>query len=271
MTNATSASPRGHIFVIAAPSGTGKTTLCRHLLVRDPRLRLSVSHTTRAIRSGEEDGVHYHFVSEKAFRDLDERSAFLEHAAYGDNRYGTSWAAIEAPLEAGEDVVLEIEVQGAEPTAGGGRRWNLKVTIRNLDSRRRWFVLPGRLGAERPVKFQATGRETLRFTEHVRAYMTHFTGPHELYVLPLASGSDAVLSGWTVEGTNGDSQFDVIALNRLRVAGEVVQFDKKVSYELRIANAGATRIASRSDTPVEVELQSKQTLSASLGDAVQTH
>ncbi len=114
MTNATSASPRGHIFVIAAPSGTGKTTLCRHLLVRDPRLRLSVSHTTRAIRSGEEDGVHYHFVSEKAFRDLDERSAFLEHAAYGDNRYGTSWAAIEAPLEAGEDVVLEIEVQGAE-------------------------------------------------------------------------------------------------------------------------------------------------------------
>ncbi|MBW1882497.1 MAG: guanylate kinase, partial [Deltaproteobacteria bacterium] len=114
MTNATSASPRGHIFVIAAPSGTGKTTLCRHLLERDPRLRLSVSHTTRAIRSGEEDGVHYHFVSEKAFRDLDQCNAFLEHAAYGDNLYGTSWAAIEAPLEAGEDVVLEIEVQGAE-------------------------------------------------------------------------------------------------------------------------------------------------------------
>jgi guanylate kinase len=114
MTKATPASPRGHIFVIAAPSGTGKTTLCRQLLERDPRLQLSVSHTTRAMRSGEEDGVHYHFVSEKAFRDLNEENAFLEHAGYGGNLYGTSWAAIEAPLEAGEDVVLEIEVQGAE-------------------------------------------------------------------------------------------------------------------------------------------------------------
>ena len=110
----TPASPRGHIFVIAAPSGTGKTTLCRHLLERDARLRLSVSHTTRPMRSGEEEGVHYHFVSVKAFRDLNERNAFLEHAGYGDNLYGTSLEAIEGPLEAGEDVVLEIEVQGAE-------------------------------------------------------------------------------------------------------------------------------------------------------------
>ena len=113
MTNATSASPRGHIFVIAAPSGTGKTTRCRHRLERDPRLRLSVSHTTRAIRSGEEDGVHYHFVSEKAFRDMDECNAFLEHAVYGCNQDGTRWSALKAPLAAGYVRLVEHGVQGA--------------------------------------------------------------------------------------------------------------------------------------------------------------
>lgn len=104
---------KGHVFVIAAPSGTGKTTLCRHILERDPRLRLSISHTTRSPRSGEQDGVHYHFVSDEAFRALREADGFLEHAEYGGNAYGTSWQAIEVPLDAGDDVVLEIEVQGA--------------------------------------------------------------------------------------------------------------------------------------------------------------
>ena len=103
----------GHVFVVAAPSGTGKTTLCRGLLAQDEHLRLSISHTTRPRRTGEEDGVHYHFVNDKEFRELVEAGAFLEHAEYGGNAYGSSWAAIEGPLEAGEDVVLEIEVQGA--------------------------------------------------------------------------------------------------------------------------------------------------------------
>lgn len=104
---------KGHVFVIAAPSGTGKTTLCQRMLERDPRLRLSISHTTRKPRTGEQDGVHYHFVSDKAFRELGRADAFLEHAEYGGNVYGTSWQAIEEPLEQGCDVVLEIEVQGA--------------------------------------------------------------------------------------------------------------------------------------------------------------
>jgi guanylate kinase len=104
---------RGHVFVIAAPSGTGKTTICRRLLELDPGLRLSTSHTTRKPRAGERDGVHYHFVSESDFRALVGEGGFLEHAEYGGNVYGTSWKAIEAPLAAGFDVVLEIEVQGA--------------------------------------------------------------------------------------------------------------------------------------------------------------
>lgn len=105
---------RGQIFVIAAPSGTGKTTLCRRILEEDDRLKLSVSHTTRRRRTGERDGEHYHFVSPGEFNELVEQDGFLEHAEYNGNLYGTSWQAIEAPLESGDDVVLEIEVQGAE-------------------------------------------------------------------------------------------------------------------------------------------------------------
>lgn len=108
-----SAGRRGRVFVIAAPSGTGKTTLCRRILERDPGLCLSTSHTTRKPRAGEQDGVHYHFVDAAAFRALVDAGGFLEHAEYGGHVYGTSWAAIEAPLARGHDVVLEIEVQGA--------------------------------------------------------------------------------------------------------------------------------------------------------------
>ena len=103
----------GHVFVIAAPSGTGKTTLCRRILEEDAGLQISVSHTTRAPREGEVNGVHYHFVDTLQFRALNDEKAFLEHAEYGANNYGTSWRAIEEPLARGHDVVLEIEVQGA--------------------------------------------------------------------------------------------------------------------------------------------------------------
>ena len=113
MTAGNHSTAKGHVFVIAAPSGTGKTTVCRHILERDPHLRLSISHTTRKPRSGEKNGVHYHFVSGEEFRELREADGFLEHAEYGGNAYGSSWKAIEEPLELGHDVVLEIEVQGA--------------------------------------------------------------------------------------------------------------------------------------------------------------
>jgi guanylate kinase len=113
MTAENPSTAKGHVFVIAAPSGTGKTTICRHILERDPHLRLSISHTTRKPRAGEKNGVHYQFVSDEEFRELREADGFLEHAEYGGNAYGTSWKAIEEPLELGHDVVLEIEVQGA--------------------------------------------------------------------------------------------------------------------------------------------------------------
>jgi guanylate kinase len=103
----------GFPLVVAAPSGTGKTTVCRALVASDPQLVFSVSHTTRRQRPGEENGRDYHFVAEAEFRRMIDAGGFLEWAVYNDHLYGTSFAAIDAALAAGLDVVLEIEVQGA--------------------------------------------------------------------------------------------------------------------------------------------------------------
>lgn len=100
-------------FVVAAPSGTGKTTVCRRVVEEDPRVEFSVSHTTRSRRSGERDEIDYFFVSRNGFDALIEEGAFLEWAEYNRHRYGTSQKALEAPLARGNDVLLEIEIQGA--------------------------------------------------------------------------------------------------------------------------------------------------------------
>lgn len=104
---------RGLPFVISAPSGCGKTTICHGVLQRDPKIVFSVSHTTRARRTGEVDGKDYYFVSVAKFREMVNAGAFVESAEYAGNLYGTSWAAIEAPLARGLHVLLEIEIQGA--------------------------------------------------------------------------------------------------------------------------------------------------------------
>ncbi len=104
---------QGNLFIVSAPSGAGKTSLLKALLERDGSLKLSVSHTTRAPRTGEEDGVHYHFVSVDEFMRLAGEGAFLEQAHVFDNYYGTSQAAVQSLLDEGHDVVLEIDWQGA--------------------------------------------------------------------------------------------------------------------------------------------------------------
>ncbi len=104
---------RGHPFIVAAPSGTGKTTVCRLVIDRDDRIRFSVSHTTRAPREGERDGIDYHFVTASDFRRGVEKGEFLEHAEYAGQLYGTSAKAVCAPLDEGYDLLVEIEVQGA--------------------------------------------------------------------------------------------------------------------------------------------------------------
>ena len=103
----------GHLFVISAPSGAGKTSLVRALVTASTRLCVSVSHTTRLRRVGETDGVDYHFVDAATFADMAAAGEFLEHATVFDHAYGTARRNVAARLEAGDDVILEIDWQGA--------------------------------------------------------------------------------------------------------------------------------------------------------------
>jgi len=137
-------------FVVSAPSGTGKTTICRAVVSRDPDIVFSVSHTTRAPRSGERDGVDYHFVPREEFLRLVGEGAFLEHAEYRGQLYGTSWAAIDAPLRAGRDVLLEIEVQGAR-----------QVRLRRPDARFVFLLPPSFEALEQRLRGRGTESEEL--------------------------------------------------------------------------------------------------------------
>jgi guanylate kinase len=104
---------RGTLFTISAPSGAGKTSLVNALLQdKDPLLCVSVSHTTRAVRPGEADGVNYHFVDKPLFLQMRERGDFLESAEVFGNMYGTSRIWVQQQLDAGRDVILEIDWQG---------------------------------------------------------------------------------------------------------------------------------------------------------------
>ncbi len=103
----------GNLFIVCAPSGTGKTSIIQELLKAEPRIELSVSYTTRAPRPGEVDDRDYHFVSERQFAQMTEAGEFLESALVHGNHYGTSQRWINARLAAGSDIMLEIDWQGA--------------------------------------------------------------------------------------------------------------------------------------------------------------
>lgn len=104
----------GLLIVISGPSGVGKDTVIKRLLELDPNLRYSVSYTTRSPRPGEVDGVNYHFASRDEFERFVREGAFLEYATYDGNLYGTPIAQLDEVRAAGHDIVLKIDVQGAE-------------------------------------------------------------------------------------------------------------------------------------------------------------
>ena len=104
----------GNLFIVAAPSGAGKTTLVSLLLENDPQIRVSISHTSRAPRPGEENGREYHFIDVPAFLDKVQHGEFLEWAEVHGNYYGTSKKWIESEMSSGRDVLLEIDWQGAQ-------------------------------------------------------------------------------------------------------------------------------------------------------------
>ena len=145
-------SSKGELFVIAAPSGTGKTSLIRALLKRVDRLALSVSDTTRAPRAGEVDGHQYHFVDREHFRRGIEAGRYLEHAEVFGNLYGTSRDHVQALWDQGRDVLLEIDVQGAEQV------------IEHYPQACLIFILPPSMAtlAERLVNRQSDAAEVIR-------------------------------------------------------------------------------------------------------------
>ena len=116
---------RGKLFVISGPAGAGKSEIVKTLLKHHPDVRLSVSCTTRAPRPGEVDGVSYHFVTEERFAQLVSEQAFYEWAHVHQNHYGTLKSTVQEELEAGHDLILEIDVQGClqamaqDPTVTG--------------------------------------------------------------------------------------------------------------------------------------------------------
>ncbi len=106
--------PIGSLYIISAPSGAGKTSLISQLIKQDSAIKVAVSHTTRSMRSGEEDGKHYHFINSDDFKSKIEQDSFLEYAQVFGNYYGTSHQSIDRQLESNHDVILEIDWQGAQ-------------------------------------------------------------------------------------------------------------------------------------------------------------
>ena len=136
-------SSRGILYTVSAPSGAGKTSLVNALVKSSPEVCVSVSHTTRPKRPGEEDGVNYHFVDLPLFEQMLEKGAFLEHAQVFGNLYGTSRHWVEQTLAQGMDVILEIDWQGA---------YQVRQLLPNTVS---LFILPPSLAA---LRQRLTGR-----------------------------------------------------------------------------------------------------------------
>jgi guanylate kinase len=135
----------GRLFVIAAPSGAGKTSLVKALMERDPGLRFSVSYTTRKPRPNEVDGRDYHFVSPETFEAMAGRGEFLEHARVFDNSYGTGLATVQRALERGERLILEIDWQGAR-----------QVRARLPEARSIFILPPSRAALELRLRQRST-------------------------------------------------------------------------------------------------------------------
>lgn len=150
-------SENGALIVLTAPSGTGKSSLVHELIARETSLRFSISHTTRAPRAGERDGVDYHFVTPAMFESMRDHDDFLEWAQVHGHLYGTSWREIEAGLSEGAEILLDIDVQGARQVAA---RFSAAVTI--------FLMPPDRDTLERRLRGRGTESET-SITERLRA------------------------------------------------------------------------------------------------------
>ena len=157
--------PPPRVFVLSAPSGAGKSSLARALVDAEPSVRLSVSHTTRAPRPGEIEGVDYHFVGKREFEVMVQAGAFLEHAWVFDRYYGTSWEAVRSELCRGHDVVLDIDWQGARQVR---EAFADTVSV---------FILPPSIGALRS-RLTERGQDSAGIIDHrmraARSELEHY-------------------------------------------------------------------------------------------------
>jgi guanylate kinase len=173
----------GLLFVLSAPSGAGKTTICKAILENLPDIRQSVSYTTRLARAGEREGVDYHFVSRERFQEMIDAGAFVEWAEVYGNRYGTPWAGLETIRAQGYDVILDVDTQGAA---------NIRDRFRNAIS---IFVLPPSLEA-------LAERLAARGTEHGSALQQRLAKAQS--VIPEAASFDYVIVNDDVRQAIGD-------------------------------------------------------------------
>jgi guanylate kinase len=141
---------RGRLYVVSAPSGAGKTSLVRALMEREPRIRFSVSYTTRKPRPNEIPGRDYHFVTPERFAEMISRDEFLEHAQVFDNCYGTGVRAVEEALANGEQLLLEIDWQGAR-----------QVRARLPEARSIFILPPTRQALEQRLKGRSTDSDAV--------------------------------------------------------------------------------------------------------------
>jgi guanylate kinase len=156
----------GRLYVIAAPSGAGKTSLVKALMEREPRLRFSVSYTTRKARANEIDGRDYHFITAARFQEMVDRGEFLEHARVFDNLYGTGVRAVADALSAGGLVLLEIDWQGAR-----------QVRERLPDARTIFILPPATQALEQRLNARSTDSDAViqRRLQDARRDISHFS------------------------------------------------------------------------------------------------
>jgi guanylate kinase len=184
----------GRLYVIAAPSGAGKTSLVKALMEREPRMRFSVSYTTRPRRATEVEGRDYHFVTQAQFQAKVARNEFLEHAQVFDNYYGTGLAEVQADLDSGQLLLLEIDWQGAR-----------QVRAR-LPAARSVFILPPTRDAlevrlrSRSTDSEAVIQRRLRDAEQDMGHWTEFD-----YVVVNDQFPDALAALVTIINEKGEA------------------------------------------------------------------
>jgi guanylate kinase len=207
------AAVKGQLWVIAAPSGAGKTSLVHALLQREPTLRFSISYTTRAPRSSEVDGRDYFFVSKQRFQAMVQEGAFLEHAQVFDNWYGTGREHVTGLLDAGFSVVLEIDWQGARQ-------------VRKAFPSQSIFILPPSVAElERRLRGRKTDSEAViqRRLRDALSDMTHWTEFDHVIVnddFPTALARLAAVVGGADGGTARTDHPSVRAAAQRIVAGK---------------------------------------------------